>query len=274
MRMHLHPHRAKVGAPTLVAARPRACGAADDVPEPGEADPVAVAEAALAGWLQADGFVGQYEHGTNRSLTIEFQVADDDECLWVARQPATSRCRTCTTTCATSDAQDELARAAGSASTARCCAPSSSAGTCSRAARRSACRAQLFTASHDEVVAYLRSIFQADGYVSVRRDNGYEKRRVGFAVIGERWTEDVQLLLNMLGIYSRRTHKAERRADRHDLHEVAIGIGSERARFAELVGFVGARQAGEAARVAGAAQPEALPATSARRRSSRSSESA
>ena len=37
------------------------------------------AEAALAGWLQADGFVGQYDHGTNRSLTIEFQVANDDE---------------------------------------------------------------------------------------------------------------------------------------------------------------------------------------------------
>ena len=30
--------------------------------------------------------------------------------------------------------------------------------------------AQLFTASHDQIIAYLRSLFQADGYVSVRRD--------------------------------------------------------------------------------------------------------
>lgn len=30
-----------------------------------------VSEAALAGWAQADGFVGQYEEGTNRSLTLE-----------------------------------------------------------------------------------------------------------------------------------------------------------------------------------------------------------
>src|SRR5262249_535256 len=30
-----------------------------------------IAEAALAGWLQSDGFVGQYDEGTNRSLTIE-----------------------------------------------------------------------------------------------------------------------------------------------------------------------------------------------------------
>ena len=30
-----------------------------------------VAEASLAGWVQGDGFVGQYKHGTNRSLTLE-----------------------------------------------------------------------------------------------------------------------------------------------------------------------------------------------------------
>jgi ribonucleoside-diphosphate reductase alpha chain len=101
---------------------------------------------------------------------------------------------------------------------------------------------RLYNASHDEVSAYLRSIFQADGYVSVRRDRGYENGRIGFSVIGERWTEDIQLLLGMLGIYSRRTHKREQRTDRHGMHEVAISIGSERARFAELIGFVDARK--------------------------------
>src|SRR5579884_3762098 len=81
MRMHLHPHRAKVDARALVAA---GAGLGDELPDaPEPADPVAVAEAALAGWLQADGFVGRYEQGTNRSLTIEFQVADDDEYEWV-----------------------------------------------------------------------------------------------------------------------------------------------------------------------------------------------
>ena len=44
---------------------------------------MAVSEAALAGWLQADGFVGQYDHGTNRSLTIEFLVVNDEERAWV-----------------------------------------------------------------------------------------------------------------------------------------------------------------------------------------------
>src|SRR5947208_7717999 len=82
MRMHLHPHRAKAPAPAYVTAG--APSSWEDSLEEG-VDDVSVAEAALAGWLQADGFVGQYEQGTNRSLTIEFQVATDDEYEWVIR---------------------------------------------------------------------------------------------------------------------------------------------------------------------------------------------
>jgi len=63
-------HRAKVSDPIRVAV---GAGASVALEELSEIDRVDVAEAALAGWLQADGFVGQYT-GTNRSLTIEFQV--------------------------------------------------------------------------------------------------------------------------------------------------------------------------------------------------------
>jgi ribonucleoside-diphosphate reductase alpha chain len=235
MRMHLHPHRAKVAAPALVAAG--GIDGHDD--EPLAVDPLKVSEAALAGWLQADGFVGQYDHGTNRSLTVEFQVATDAERAWVEQHldvvfPHVHRKLRDADTLETPvqrirlygevlrdfvERYDLLAR-----------------GTEIRVP------AALWTASHEEIAAYLRSIFQADGYVTVRRDNGCENGRVGFAVIGERWTEDIQILLGVLGIYSRRAHKPERRADRHDMHEIAISIGSERARFAELVGFVDARK--------------------------------
>jgi len=61
---------------------------------------------------------------------------------------------------------------------------------------------------------------------------------VGVATISGRWSEDVQLLLGTLGIYSRRTRKREKRDGRNELFEVWLAIGSERARFAELVGFV------------------------------------
>jgi ribonucleoside-diphosphate reductase alpha chain len=238
MRLHLHPHRSKVRELNRVAV---AGPATDDAPpiDAAETDHdqrIAAAEAALAGWLQADGFVGQYDRGTNRSLTIEFQVASDAEYRWVidnldvalpgvhrhVRDADTQSTRVRRIRLYGEVLRDfvdrwELLRR----------------GTSLRVPKR------LFTATHDEIAAYLRSIFQADGYVSVRRDRGQEAGRVAFAVIGERWTEDVQLLLNVLGIYSRRLRKPEKRHDRHDLHEVTIGIGSERARFAELVGFIG-----------------------------------
>ncbi len=234
MRMHLHPHRAKVCDPIRVAV---GTGSEETLIEGlAEVDRVAVAEAALAGWLQADGFVGQYS-GTNRSLTIEFQVATDDEYDWIVenldialpdvhrkvRDADTQHVRVRRIRLYGEVLREFVERWGLLAR-----------GTDIRVPER------LFTASHDEVSAYLRSVFQADGYVSVRRDRGCEHARIGFAVIGERWTEDIQLLLGTLGIHSRRVHKPEKRTNRHDLHEVCISIGSERARFAELVGFVGA----------------------------------
>src|SRR6266545_3748265 len=238
MRMHLHPHRAKVLSRVLV---PVGGPQSDDVLPvtiTSEEGIVERAEAALAGWLQADGFVGQYERGTNRSLTIEFQVANEDEYGWVSQNLAI----------ALPDVHrhlSEVKREDGSVSCRRIRLYGEvlrdfverwelmARGTEIRVPKR------LWTASHDEIAAYLQSVFQADGYVSVRRENGNESGHVAVAVIGERWTEDLQLLLNVLGIYSRRIHKQEKRPDRHDLHEVAISSGSERARFAELVGFVG-----------------------------------
>jgi len=239
MRMHLHPHRARVAQPALapVGGGGVSADSLDSDAFAPTADAQAIAEAALVGWLQADGFVRQYDEGTNRSLTIEFQTATDAEFEWIARHLDTvfpdvhRHVREVET-------QDTTLRyrrirlygeplrefVDGWGLLAR--------GTEIRVPDR------LFTATHDEVVAYLRSIFQADGYVSVRRDNGCENGRVAFAVIGERWAEDVQLLLGSVGVYSRRLRKHEARPDRHDLHEVQISIGSERARFAELIGFV------------------------------------
>src|SRR5436190_17603968 len=48
----------------------------------GEISTREIAEAALAGWLQSDGFVGRYA-GTNRSLTLEAMTVTDAERDWV-----------------------------------------------------------------------------------------------------------------------------------------------------------------------------------------------
>ena len=237
MRMHIHPHRAKVAAPALV---PAGAGSLPDDPlgdELGEVDREAVAEAALAGWLQADGFVGKYDHGTNRSLTIEFQVANDEEYAWVIENLdlAMPHVHRHVREVELQDTSLTFRRVRLYGEPVREFVESWNLierGTEIRVPTR------LWTASRDEIAAYLKSIFQADGYVTVQRQGDNENGRVSFAIIGERWSEDVQLLLNVLGIYSRRLRKQEKRPDRHDLHEVQISLGSERARFAEQIGFV------------------------------------
>jgi ribonucleoside-diphosphate reductase alpha chain len=239
MRLHLHPHRAKVADRALVAAGGPAStelDGTDYLETLDETTRIDRAEAALAGWLQADGFVGQYESGTNTSLTIEFQVANDDEYAWVmenldiALPDVHHKVRV-------ADTQDvEVRRIRLYGEVLRDFVERwelSARGTEIRVPSR------LWTATHEEICAYLRSVFQADGYMTVGRRAGYENARIGFAVIGEQWTEELQILLNSIGIHSRRTRKNEKRGNRHDLHELSINIGSERVRFAELIGFVG-----------------------------------
>src|SRR5205823_10624399 len=62
---------AQVGSGGPSASTP----ALDEIPLRFAEGDVDVSEAALAGWAQAHGLVGQYQHGTNRSLTVEFEVA-------------------------------------------------------------------------------------------------------------------------------------------------------------------------------------------------------
>ncbi len=238
MRLHLHPHRAKVADRALVAAGGPAAtefDGADHFEALDETTRVDRAEAALAGWLQADGFVGEYQDGTNNSLTVEFLVANDYEYAWVMENLDVALPDVHRKVRAAETQEVEVRRIRLYGEVLRDfverweLAPR---GTEIRVPSR------LWTATHEEICAYLRSVFQADGYVTVRREDGYENARIGFAVIGEQWTEDLQILLNSLGIYSRRLHKREKRSDRYDLHELSISIGSERARFAELIGFV------------------------------------
>ncbi len=243
MRMHLHPHRAKVAAPVAVPAGAVAGDTESTLPDFGSPRSAACAEAALAGWLQADGFVGQYESGTNRSLTIEFQVASEAEYEWVVENLdiAMPEVHRHVTDVESKDESLNVRRIRLYGEPLR-----DFVERWELLARGTDIRVPslLWTASHDEVAAYLRSVFQADGYVTVRRERGQESGRIGFAVIGELWTEDIQLLLNTIGIYSRRKRKLEKRTNRHHMHELSISIGSERARFSELIGFVSPEKQG------------------------------
>ena len=134
MRMHLHPHRAKVSDPIRVGV-----GADGDEAVPAgleEVDPVAVAEAALAGWLQADGFVGRV-HG-HQSLTDRRVRGRERRRVRLGHATTwTSPSRTRIARCATP--RRSTWASGGSASTGRCSGSSSRRGACSRAGPRSAC---------------------------------------------------------------------------------------------------------------------------------------
>ena len=211
MRLQQQPHRPALGAV--------------------QADEMAVAEAALAGWLQSDGFVGQYETGTNRSLAIEFMTANVDEYAWVKQHldvvfPLAHRLERPV------DGLPEMTRIRMYGENLR-----EFVERYSLEARGHDIRVpfQMWSAPLPVVTAYLQSMFQAEGYVSFDGSSAL----VGFAVISEQWTEDIQLLLSRLGIYSRRYRKREKREDRSDLWVIEIAYLSERDRFCELLPFIG-----------------------------------
>src|SRR5438552_11260538 len=267
MRMRLQTDRvasmAAQAVPVLQAAevivRQAASVYAGDGSDPTELDDFAtlrmadgdveVSEAALAGWLQGDGFVGQYDPATstNSSLTIEFEVANQEERSWVlkhldivfpnvhrneGRHPDLPEYRKIRLY------GEVLRRFVTKYGLLN---------------RRDAIRVPdaIWDGHPSAVNAYLKSVFQTDGYICVLRERrtitgAYGRTTVGqqglaeVATISKAWMQDIQLLLLSRGIYTRLFRKREKRPDREDTWVVSISFLSERQKFAEQIGFVAA----------------------------------
>ena len=191
-----------------------------------------IAEAALAGWLQADGFVGQYQTGTNKSLTLEFLTVTKEEQDWIEKHlnvlfPLVHRkIRVTTTAKGTPIIRTRLY---GDVLL-------SFVGKYQLIHRREKIRVPdvLWRGSRAAMAAYLRSVFQGEGFVSIRGQSA----RVAMATISKEWMNDLQLLLYGLGIYSRITRKKEKRGNRHDIYELDVNIGGERQKFSDSIGFI------------------------------------
>jgi ribonucleoside-diphosphate reductase alpha chain len=198
----------------------------------GEIDPLAVAEAALAGWLQSDGFVGQYR-GTNRSLTIEAMTVTPAERTWVTRaidvvfphvhrherkvktQDLRLDCRR--TRFYGRPLEDFVARWGLRARGVDMQVPD-----------------HLFTAPLPVVAAYLRSLFQAEGYV---HDRG-RSARVALDMVSEDLVRGAQQLLSRFGIFARVSFKRDPRVNRLGCWSLSIGTVGDQATFAAEIGFV------------------------------------
>ena len=93
---------------------------------------------------------------------------------------------------------------------------------------------QLFTAPLPVVAAYLRSIFQAEGFVSARNSSTV----VEVDMISEQLIRGMQRLLLRFGIYSRVGFKPDARADRHGCWTLRIQSAGDRRIFADAIGFI------------------------------------
>ena len=243
MRLHLYPHReiserldnsslfsgtnrySEIGGETLTRTISIA-GVGSSSLE--------ISKAALAGWLQADGFVGQYHTGTNNSLTIEFVAVTEEERQWIESHlnvvfPNVHRKIRITKT----KAGTPITRVRLYGEVLRAFVD-----TYELLARRNAIRvpAILWRSSPAVIEAYVKSVFQGEGFVRINNTSIH----VAIDTISEGWMHDIQLLLYGLGIYSRIRRKKEPRVNRGDLYEVDISAGSERRKFADRIGFISA----------------------------------
>ena len=202
----------------------------------GEISTREMAEAALAGWLQSDGFVGRYS-STNKSLTIEAMTVTDAERDWVnwavdvVFPGAHSHERRVETQDASLDCRrlrlygnhlqqfvdrwDLMKRGVDMTTPPF-----------------------LNTAPLPVVATYLRSLFQAEGYVSLKERSSV----VGLAMISEGIVRGAQQLLLRFGIYSRVRFKADPRSDRKGTWALTIQVAGDRRRFADEIGFLDDRK--------------------------------
>ncbi|MPZ61600.1 MAG: vitamin B12-dependent ribonucleotide reductase [Propionibacteriales bacterium] len=202
-----------------------------------EIDPVEIAGAALAGWMQSDGFVGQYD-GTNRSLTMEAMTVTPAELEWVTNAldtvfPDVHRHERKVET------QDQSLD----------CRRTRLYGTgLDDYVGRWGLRARgldmevpphLFGAPLPVVAAYLRSIFQAEGFVSLRERSAL----VEVDMISEKLIRGMQSLLLRFGIFARVGFKRDARADRRGCWTLRIQNAGDRRIFADEIGFIDPRKA-------------------------------
>jgi len=196
-----------------------------------------VSEAALAGWLLTDGFVGQYGEGSNRSLIVEFETVYDEELSWVKKhlEVVFSGVAFNQIDEKVDDPRLTYRRLRASGEQFRGFVERWGLLDRRENAKVPSC---LYGASHDVLMAFLKSIFQADGHVAVRRRDGVVSGQVGFDKISREFCSGVQLLLSRVGIFSRLQVRNDSREDRKQGWRVSIGILGDARRFAEIIGFL------------------------------------
>ncbi len=201
---------------------------------------LATDEAALAGWLQGDGFVGQYDHGTNRSLTMEFIAIDDDEFQHVMErvERVFPRHHVKVRAVESKDQALDIRRIRLYGEELR---PFVEKYDLMRGNDELKVPAAVERSGAEAQRAYLRSLFQADGTVRLRQ-RATRTSDVVLTTVSQPLAAGVQTLLANQGIYSRISRGSDKRENRRTPYQVSIGYATARNRYAELIGFVSAEK--------------------------------
>ena len=204
----------------------------------GEIKRVEIAEAALAGWLSTDGRVEIHEDADE--AVIEAMTVTDAELAWVSNALDVvfpdERCHQIF--------GDHPARVSGPGvgefvkrwqlNDTR--VPEGQ----TEGIRENRVPKFLFDAPLPVVVAYLRSVFQADGYVAERRSLAGQDPSVsiGLDLDSDSYAHELQSLMLRFGIFSRVRRSPARTAKGSDRWRLAIRSLSDRRRFADEIGFL------------------------------------
>ncbi|GKS58372.1 hypothetical protein YTPLAS18_18990 [Nitrospira sp.] len=194
-------------------------------------------EAALVGWLHGDGFVGQYQQGTNQSLTMEFMTIDKEEFQFVLDrvQRVFPEAHFHVRTVETQNAELDVRRIRLYGEPLRAFVEKYD--LLRGPKQELAIGAALSRSGREVWAAYLRALFQADGTVRLRSRQSRTSDIVLTTVSGQ-LAREVQALLLNVGIYSRVQRGVETRENRRVPYVVSIGYAQARDRFREIIGFV------------------------------------
>jgi ribonucleoside-diphosphate reductase alpha chain len=189
-----------------------------------------IAEAALAGWLQSDGFVGQ-DTGPHRSLTIEARTVSAAELAWVTKAldlvfPHVDRDQRGVRT-HDEDGDARRIRLYG-------VQLSEYIDKWNLLDVDSMVPAQLNTAPLPVVAAYLRSIFEAEGFVAAWDGS----LAVEVDLMSEELIRGLQSLLLRFGIFARVGFQEASRGSRRGTWTLRIRSAGDRRIFADEVGFL------------------------------------
>jgi ribonucleoside-diphosphate reductase alpha chain len=195
-----------------------------------------VDEAALVGWLQADGFVGQDGLSTDHSLAVEFTTIDKDELDFIVERVhrvfdgVHYHVRSMETR--TPGLDIHRIRLYGER-----LRPFVDKYGLLRSSADHAVPATILRSGREAQAAYLGALFQAQGTVRLR---SYWARQaeVTLSTVSAALGHGVQALLLNLGIYARLGRGSETRESRRAPYVVSIVHAEARTRFRDLIGFV------------------------------------